>query len=509
MKRQFKRISGAFFGVLVLAAWTATAWGQVAVPEIEEIQEIPLISDSEIEELIGPIALYPDDLLAVVLPAATFPLQIVEAGRFLEDLEDNPSLEPDSDWDDSIVALLNYPEVVELMNEDLDWTWRLGEAVVGQQSDVISAIERFRDRAYAAGNLKSDDYQLVAEEGGTIEITPVAEDVIYVPYYEPEEVVVYQPRPVYFYHPRPYPVYYYPYPTYYSFYDRFYHHRFWGVTTAFSVAWTAHHLSVYHHSYYGHPYYGRTYWNNYWYRRPDIHIHNNIYVRNNVNVSTTRYRNGDHWQPSNRRTVSYTDQRITRTRYYPNSTGPSRPSSTSVSTPSRNRPTASDSGSRTRTVYVGRGDEREKIEFQPRASRPTTPTASRAPGSSSSSFTPKPRTETPTVTRSTTKPQVSTTRPTRQVPTRTATPRATATAKPTPTRSSSSVRPAPTRSSSASRPAPSRSSSASSSRSSKPQSSAAPKSSASQSRSTQRSAPTRSRSSSSSNGSRASAKKER
>ncbi len=65
-----------------------------------------------------------------MLPAATFPLQIVEAGRFLEELEDNPSLEPDQEWDDSIIALLNYPEVVELLNEDLDWTWRLGEAVV-------------------------------------------------------------------------------------------------------------------------------------------------------------------------------------------------------------------------------------------------------------------------------------------------------------------------------------------------------------------------------------------
>ena len=170
-------------------------------------EEIPLLSAAELDELVGPIALYPDDLLAVVLPAAAYPLQIVEAARFLEALESDPSLEPDPDWDDSVVALLNYPEVLALMNDEIDWTWQLGEAVVSQQGDVVAAIESFRDRAYAAGNLKSDEYQTVSRDDGVIEITPVEEDVIYVPYYEPERVVVYQTRPVYFYYPRAYPVY--------------------------------------------------------------------------------------------------------------------------------------------------------------------------------------------------------------------------------------------------------------------------------------------------------------
>ncbi|NIL93261.1 MAG: DUF3300 domain-containing protein [Woeseiaceae bacterium] len=368
MNCQIKRFSGIFWSFVALLVCSTTASAQVAVPEVEEIQEIPVISAAEIEELVGPIALYPDDLLAIVLPAATFPLQVVEAGRFLAALEDDPSLEPDDDWDDSIIALVNYPEVVELMNEDLDWTWRLGEAVVGQQSDVIAAIEKFRDQAYAAGNLKSDDYQLVAEEGGTIQITPVEEDVIYVPYYEPSQVVVYQPRPVYFYYPRPYPVYYYPYPSYYSFHDHFHHRWFWGVTTAFSIAWHSHHLSVYHHSFYGHPYYGHTYWDRWWYRRPDIHIHNNIYVRNNVNVSRTRYRNGDYWLPSNRRTVSYSDQRITRSRFYPNSNTPARTTRSSTSGSRGGSRVVGSSNTQTRSVYVGRGDEREKIEFRPRSS---------------------------------------------------------------------------------------------------------------------------------------------
>ena len=68
--------------------------------------------------------------------------------RFLEALENDPSVKPDPDWDDSVVALINYPEVVELLNDDIDWTWRLGEAVVSQQADVVAAIETFRDNVW-------------------------------------------------------------------------------------------------------------------------------------------------------------------------------------------------------------------------------------------------------------------------------------------------------------------------------------------------------------------------
>jgi hypothetical protein len=350
---------------ILLAAWPVVGSAQVAVPDIEELDELPVMAAVEIEELVGPIALYPDDLLAIVLPASTYPLQIVEAGRFLEELEQDPSLEPDPDWDDSIVALLNYPEVVELLNEDLDWTWRLGEAVVGQQSDVIAAIEGFRDRAYAAGNLQSDDYQLVAEEEGSISITPVQEDVIYVPYYEPEQVVVYQPRRVYYYYPRAYPVYYYPYPSWYTFHDHFYNPWFWGVTTAFSIGWHSHHLNVYHHSFYGHPYYGRTYWDRWWYRRPDIHVYNNVYVRNNHYTNVNRYRDGDRWTPRERRTVRE-DQRITRTRYYPNSRSGAGTTATTFTNRNGAGQVARSTTSRKTERSSPRSSEREPIEFRER-----------------------------------------------------------------------------------------------------------------------------------------------
>ena len=374
-KRTFSRSFRWLWPVLALVAWPVAGMAQVAVPEIEEIEEMPTISASEIDTLVGPIALYPDDLLAIVLPASTFPLQIVEAARFLEALENDPSLEPDEDWDDSIVALLNYPDVVVLLNEDLDWTWRMGEAVVTQQSDVISAIESFRDRAYAAGNLESDDYQLVSQEEGTIQITPVQDDVIYVPYYEPEQVVVYQPRPVYFYHPRPYPVYYYPYPSYYAFDNHFHHSFFWGVTTAFSIGWNSHHLNTYHHSFYGHPYYGYSYWDNWWYRRPDIHIYNNTYVRNNGNVGYNRYTEGDRWQPNVRRTVRASDQRVTRTRYYPNSNSSPTGNSnafTGTRTNSAGQVARSNGSMRQDKNEVRRDDrEREPVQFRDRAQTPS------------------------------------------------------------------------------------------------------------------------------------------
>ncbi|MDZ7643467.1 MAG: DUF3300 domain-containing protein [Woeseiaceae bacterium] len=246
---------------------------------------------AELETLVGPIALYPDDLLAIVLPASTYPLEIVQAARFLERLEDDSSLQPDESWDDSVVALLNYPEVVRMMNDDLDWTWRLGEAVVAQQDDVVAAVEAFRDRAYAAGNLKSDERQRVTRTDEVIEIAPAEDDVIYVPYYEPERVVVRQARPVYYYYPTPYPVYYYPYPAGHHFVNGW----FWGVTTAFRVGWLSNHLHVHHHSFHGHPYFGWNYYGSYW-RRPSITVFN-TYYGTGYRSAQYRYRHGSYWRP--------------------------------------------------------------------------------------------------------------------------------------------------------------------------------------------------------------------
>lgn len=272
--------------------------GYAAEPTVvlEEQAQTELLDSEELAELVGPIALYPDDLVAIVLPAATYPLQIAQAADFLERLENDPGLEPDEDWDDSVVALLNYPEVVAMMNDDLTWTWQLGNAVLNQQADVVQAIGGFRDRAYAAGNLKSDDHQKVVVEEDVIEITPVDPEVIYVPYYEPAQVVVVQRRPVYHYYPYAYPVYYYPYPYGYSFSAGY----FWGVTTAFTIGWHSHYIHQHHYYYPSHPYYSHYYYPRH-YTRYYPPVRNPVRpapYRANYD-SRDRYSGGDRWVSRN------------------------------------------------------------------------------------------------------------------------------------------------------------------------------------------------------------------
>jgi hypothetical protein len=250
-------------------------------------------SSEELAELVGPIALYPDDLVAIVLPASTYPLQLVQAARFLERLEDDPGLKPDPQWDESVVALLNYPEVMRLLNDDLDWSWRLGEAVLAQEADVIEAIERFRDRAWLAGNLRSDERQQVTRDEGVVRIIPADPEVIYVPYYEPRRVVYYSPLPVYHYYPLAYPSYYYPYPAGYAFSSGF----FWGVTSAFAIGWNTHFIHVHHYGFPSHPFYGRSYYDRYFYRRPVVRAG---YRRPALRDRQVRLHAGNRWQPAYR-----------------------------------------------------------------------------------------------------------------------------------------------------------------------------------------------------------------
>jgi uncharacterized membrane protein YgcG len=249
--RHLRRLIAALSALLLGAAIFYSQRAPAQEPEAPA-----LLTAAELEELVGPVALYPDDLLAIVLPASTYPLQIVQAARFLDDRANDSTLEPDPEWDNSIVALLNYPEIVRMMNEDLDWTWDLGAAVIADQAAVINAVQLFRDRAYAAGNLQTDDRQIVTKEAEVIEIAPADPEVIYIPYYEPERVVVYHSTPAYYYYPYAYPVYYYPYPVGYGFTFGF----FWGVTSAYSIGWHSHWLHVHHHTHIGHPYYHHPYY---------------------------------------------------------------------------------------------------------------------------------------------------------------------------------------------------------------------------------------------------------
>jgi len=168
-------------------------------------------SAEQLEKLVARIALYPDDLVAIILPSSTNPLQIVQADRFLDKRKQDPKLPIDEKWDDAVKSLINYPDVIKSMSNDLDWTAALGEAVVADQGDVLEAIQAFRRKTQAVGNLKTDDKQVIVIEKEVIKIVPADPQVIYVPQYNPSTVVVYGGYSSYGYYPYGYPSYYYPY----------------------------------------------------------------------------------------------------------------------------------------------------------------------------------------------------------------------------------------------------------------------------------------------------------
>ena len=199
-----------WLGLLAGIVMLALALNTVAQAPAAAGGAVPPQPDEALDKLVGPIALYPDDLVAIILPASTNPLQLVQADRYLDKRKADPKLPVDDKWDDAVKSLLNYPDVVKSMSTDLDWTSALGEAVVEDQGAVLDAIQSFRRRAQAAGNLKSDGKQVVAAEQEIITIVPADPQVIYVPQYNPSTVVVYG-SPYWGYYPTPYPSYYYPY----------------------------------------------------------------------------------------------------------------------------------------------------------------------------------------------------------------------------------------------------------------------------------------------------------
>src|SRR6185503_9155463 len=105
------------------------------------------LSAEEMEILVARIALYPDELIALIVAASLYPIQIVQAQRYLDEVKSQPSNKPDSTWDGSVISLLNYPVVVKMMSDDLDWTQDLAAAVTNQEKDLLEAIQQLRDRA--------------------------------------------------------------------------------------------------------------------------------------------------------------------------------------------------------------------------------------------------------------------------------------------------------------------------------------------------------------------------
>lgn len=170
------------------------------------------LSPDQLDDLVAPIALYPDPLLSQLLVAATYPLEVVQAYQWLQR---NPGLSgPDlqqavqqQNWDPSVQALVVFPDVLKRLNDDVTWTTNLGNAFLAQQQDVMDAVQRMRQRAQQAGKLASTPQETVstADENGqpAIQIMPANPDVIYVPVYNP--VWIWGP-PMWY----PYPSWYWP-----------------------------------------------------------------------------------------------------------------------------------------------------------------------------------------------------------------------------------------------------------------------------------------------------------
>jgi len=146
-----------------------------------------LFSAEELDELLAPIALYPDPLLAVLLPAATYPGEIEDAQAWLDGGGTQAAIASQR-WDESVKAVAYYPEILRMMADSPDWTADVGDAFLNQPEDVAASIQRLRWRARDAGNLSSGSEQQVQIEGDTIAIVPAQADYLYVPEYNPDDV---------------------------------------------------------------------------------------------------------------------------------------------------------------------------------------------------------------------------------------------------------------------------------------------------------------------------------
>jgi len=205
----------SFIAALLLAVLQiAAAYAQTPVPPPASDQpQQQLLKAGELDQLVAPIALYPDTLLAEVLMASTYPLEVVQADRWATA---NKALKGDQlkaavdkqSWDQSVKSMAATPSVLAMMSEKLDWTQKLGDAVLAQQPDVMDAIQRLRAKAQANNKLTSTNEQKVSvaqqQNKQVIVIEPAVPDTVYVPYYEPAVVYgdwAYPDYPPYYFAP--------------------------------------------------------------------------------------------------------------------------------------------------------------------------------------------------------------------------------------------------------------------------------------------------------------------
>jgi len=268
----------------------------VPVPVFAQ-NNIPVFRQEELDQILAPIALYPDSLLAQILMAATYPLEVVQADRWVRS---NRNLPPDAlndaldrqNWDPSVKALVPFPNILTMMSERLDWTQQVGDAFLAQEADVMATIQDLRAKAYAAGNLRSTQQQTVSRQGAIIVIEPASPQVVYVPVYSP--MVVYGN----WWYPAYPPVVIYPYPP--SAFVMAGVITF-GVGIAIASAWN----------------HGWGHWD--WgHRHVYVNVNRTVNINRTTTVIHTREMKTTTWShdPVHRKGVSYRDPR-TREKYAP------------------------------------------------------------------------------------------------------------------------------------------------------------------------------------------------
>src|SRR5262245_38482921 len=203
------------FHCLSRLAGVVALWAAISVPVQAQQSNTAPLTKAQLEQLVAPIALHPDPLLSQMLMASTYPTEVVQAARWVRDnhgvsgqaLQDAMQKQP---WDPSVKALAAVPQTLQMMSDKLDWSQQLGDGFLGQQEELLAAVQRLRQRAQAAGQLKSSEQQKVsyisAPPGITsaasattykIAIEPANADYLYVPVYDPNVVYGHWPYPDY------------------------------------------------------------------------------------------------------------------------------------------------------------------------------------------------------------------------------------------------------------------------------------------------------------------------
>jgi len=291
---------GLVHGVCV-ALWLsqATATAQTATPSPKPppiaasapARASAAFNSEQLEQLVAPIALYPDSLLSQVLMAATYPADVAEAAKWSKankDMKGDAAVQAvqNQPWDPAVQALAAFPQVLQAMGDQADWVQNLGDAFLASSKDVLDAVQRLRARAQQAGNLKSNEQQkVIVEEAApaqtVIKIEPAQPDVIYVPAYNP--TVVYGTWPYPYYPPYYWPPYSYYYPGYYPG-AAFAAGVFWGVAVG-AILW------------------GGCNWGG-----GDININTDRFNQVNHNRQIDRSQNKFQHNAANRKGVPYRDQ---------------------------------------------------------------------------------------------------------------------------------------------------------------------------------------------------------